>query len=158
MLACLVVPLYGAPALAQGSCDPDETKIGEDRLHIYCMSTSILNTCRSRGGNVDRCVNAGCVKTAGLTLEARRKSCVEENTICLGELGASSAVITAIVSCAAGLALTENPAIACYAGSLIGGGQYDYAVATCRTKFGRCVEPALVEHKNFVALCNKVRF
>jgi hypothetical protein len=158
-LATIFILGFAVPGLGQtGRCDPDEVKVGEDRLRIYCMQTSVVTTCRSKGGDLARCVNAGCVKAAGEDLGSTRVNCKDENVTCLGEQGAAPALIEGISNCILGLALTENPVAACFVGGLIlGGGKYDNAVATCKIKFGKCMEPALNQHKHFVTLCGRYR-
>lgn len=145
----LLVDVHSATA----RCDPDEIKIGEDRLYDYCMKKNVLSECQRRGGNVDRCINAGCVKNAGENLGARIATCREANELCLAERGASTALIAAITTCIAGAAAASLAT--CFGGTVIGGLGWDSAHYVCKIKFGDCVEPSLKEHKNFVDFCRQ---
>jgi hypothetical protein len=151
LCAALVLLIDAGSAIAR--CDPDETKIGEDRLYDYCMKTKVLSECQRKGGNVDRCINAGCVKNAGENLGARIATCRQASELCLAEKGASTALIAAITTCIAGAA--ADNLTACFGGTVIGGLGWDSAHYVCKIKFGDCVEPSLKEHKNFVTFCRQ---
>ena len=138
---------------AGAACDPDEIKIGEDRHYDYCLKTRVVGDCKSRGGDVQKCVNAACVRTAGENLGGRLASCREESTICAGELGVPTAGVVALGVCLASAA-AANPET-CWAALPAAVAIVDVARATCRAKYGRCVEPSLAEHKSYVAFCNR---
>lgn len=145
----LLVDAHGAMA----RCDPDEIKIGEDRLYEYCMKKNVVTECQTRGGDVGRCVTAGCVKNAGQNLRARIATCQHDNELCLAERGASTALIAAITACIAGAAV-DNLA-ACFGGTTVGSLGWDSAHYVCKIKFGDCVEPSLKEQRNFVDFCRQ---
>jgi hypothetical protein len=151
--ALFVLGLLIVADSAMARCDPDEIKIGEDRLYDYCMKRNVLSECQRKGGSVDRCINAGCVKNAGENLGARIATCTNANELCLAERGASTALIAAITTCIVGAA-AENLS-ACFGGTLIGGLGWDSAHYVCKAKFGDCVEPSLKEHRNFVSFCRQ---
>jgi hypothetical protein len=124
-----------------------------NRFYDYCMKKNVLSECQRRCGNVDRCINAGCVKNAGENLGAGIAACRQANELCLAESGASTALIAAITTCIAGAA-ADNLA-ACFGGTAIGSFRWDSAHDVCKIKFGDCVEPNLKEQKNFVEFCRQ---
>ena len=152
--ACLLAALGGSAFAA--SCDRDETLVGEDRDYLYCMKTREISDCRAKGGDVGKCINAGCVREAGLQLRDTVAECKDKNSLCLNERGAPAALATTIGGCISGTAATGN-LLGCFVGLGTGAIQYDTAVNVCKAQFGNCVEPGLKEHKNFVQACERYR-
>jgi hypothetical protein len=152
-LACVLACL--SAGAAADKCDPDETKVGEDRHFLYCMKTRDIDACRTKGGEVGKCVNAGCVRAAGFLLKDTVAECKEKNEMCLHERGAPVALIAGVSACIAGVA-TANLAT-CFASGVASTAAYDSVVAVCKVEFGKCVQPGLDEHKGFVQACERYR-
>ena len=151
--ACLLACLSAGVTAA--SCNRDETLVGEDRDYLYCMKTREISDCRSKGGDIGKCINAGCVRTAGLQLRDTLAECKEKNAMCLHERGAPAGVVESISGCIAG-AVVANVG-GCFVGTFSGAIKYDTAVNICKAQFGNCVEPGLKEHKSFVQACERYR-
>jgi hypothetical protein len=141
---------------AAAQCDKGETLIGEDAEYYYCMKARDINSCRSKGGDVAKCIRSGCVRTAGVQLKEQIGACKSRSEACLHERGAPASLIEAISGCIVGTAVTGNLG-GCFVGKTSGAIEYDTAVASCKTQFGTCVEPGLEEHKAFVAACENYR-
>jgi hypothetical protein len=137
------------------ACDPDEIKIGADRYFDYCLPKTVVGTCQTKGGNVDKCVNTACRVRAGATLREGLADCREQTTVCAGELAVPTSIITALVTCLAGAA-AANPET-CWVGGSVGLAAADVALTTCRVKYGRCIEPVLKQQKDFNTYCDRYR-
>lgn len=153
--------LHGALAFAlaafisiAAACEKDEVLVGEDAKFEYCMKIRSVQNCKSKGGDVTKCVRAACVGTAGVQLKQVHASCKTKNETCLHERGAPSALVDSISGCIVGTVATGNLG-ACFASTAVGSFRYDTAVNLCKAAFGDCMGPGLQEHKNFTALCNK---
>jgi hypothetical protein len=148
---CAAGLLLGARPVA--ACDPDEIKVGADRYFDYCLKQSAVADCKRKGGNVNKCVNTACRVQAGATLRSGLADCREQSSICAGELGVPSALIATVLTWLAGSA-TANPET-CWVAVPAGASAADVALATCRAKYGRCVEPVLKQQKDFNTYCDR---
>lgn len=142
-------------ATSARACGPDEIKIGADRYFDYCIPKTVVGDCRTKGGNVDKCVNTACRVKAGATLSEGLADCREETTICAGELAVPTSIIAALITCLAGAA-AANPET-CWAGGPVGIAAADVALTTCRAKYNRCVGPVLKQQKDFNTYCDRYR-
>ncbi|MBV9748557.1 MAG: hypothetical protein JO157_07075 [Acetobacteraceae bacterium] len=154
----LVASCCGAGLLLLGAasaiaCDPDEIKVGGDRYFDYCIKKTDVTDCKRKGGNVNKCVHTACRVQAGSKLSSGLADCREQSSICAGELGVPSTVIGAVLTCLAGSAVA-NPET-CWVAIPAGAAATDVALATCRAKYGRCVEPVLKEQKDFNTYCDR---
>lgn len=145
--------VFGEGRVLAAGCDPDEIKVGEDRFYVYCMKKNIVTDCQRKGGNVGRCVNAGCVRSAGEELRDDIGTCSQAAEDCLAERGASTKLISAIVACIASAAADHVEA--CFGATVIGGLGWDEAHYICKSKFGDCVQPKLRKQRNFVTFCGQ---
>lgn len=141
-------------AFAEG-CRSDELLVAEDDDYYYCMKRSVVRNCETKGGDVNKCVNAGCVRSAGEQLRAQINACKEENETCLNERGAPAALVASISGCIVGAAVGSLPG--CFVGTAAGAVKWDSDVAVCRDRFGKCITPGLAQHKNYVSACSKYR-
>lgn len=151
-IALLGIVAIALAASEAAACEKDETLIGEDANFEWCMKTRTIQNCRSKGGDVTKCVRSACVGNAGVQLRQSIAACKTKNETCLHERGAPATLIESISACIVGTAATGNLGV-CFASTTVGSFRYDTAVNLCKAAFGDCVEPGLKDHKGFVEAC-----
>jgi hypothetical protein len=151
VFCALCIDFGSSGAIAR--CDPDEIQIGQDHLYDYCLKKSVVISCQAKGGNVAKCINAGCIGTSGADQQGEIAECKNANQTCLEEHGATAALIGSIVGCMVGLAAESLPG--CYGGTVVGAAVHDSAVYICKAKFGDCVAPSLQKAKHFKDFCDQ---
>ncbi len=152
--ACALLLVCLAPGAVANECRSNEVLVDEDDDYDYCIKKTLVQDCNSKAAGVNKCINAGCVHTAGLLLKKQLAACNEQNDLCMQEQGAAAALIQALSTCIIGTAITADPAV-CFGATAVGGIKHDNALYFCKRKFGNCMEPGLAQHKGFVKACAK---
>jgi hypothetical protein len=138
---------------ARGYCEDDEVLVRRVPPYDYCMPKKVVEDCRTKGGNLAHCLNVGCVRNAGIQLADGIGRCKSESETCLADRGVSSALIGVITVC---FIATFGEGIApCLVAVGAGGFAYDESVASCKIKYGACVDPQRETHKRFEAICKQ---
>jgi hypothetical protein len=71
-----------ASNVAATECAENHTLIGEDENYYYCIKTGYITVCRNKRTDVNACIRAACVRTAGETLETEIVDCQSDNKAC----------------------------------------------------------------------------